>query len=326
MCSTYYYKKQPLNIKVFLLHRISPDVDPIWPPITPEHFERIVKHLKKDFEIVPLEETIVGNYKPSKSKKLCAITFDDGYKDFVEYGMPVIKKYQIPSSMYVITDCVDSNMPPWTYLFNHLLLHTRITSLIVDSIAIPERLRKNVWKSTTEKIACIKEFSSILKIISDEEREKVMNQIQMQVKDVEGPKGLMMSWNDIRAIKNEGIEIGSHSANHPVLSEDLHLDNIRCELKRSGEKIQKETGKFPLAISYPFGIYNNEVKKIAKDIGYKMGLTVLPKPYFSMDDQFEIPRIELYSESFYKSYFRINGQLQVIKNIFYPDRSLNRNR
>jgi peptidoglycan/xylan/chitin deacetylase (PgdA/CDA1 family) len=318
-----------LDIKVFLFHRISPDIDPIWPPISPVHFEQIVKHLKKNFEIVPLEETILGNYKPGKSKKLCAITFDDGYKDFVEYAMPILQRHQIPASMYVITDCVDSNLPPWTYVFNYLLLHTKRLSIEIDSKEIPEKLRKNVWRNIDEKIACIKKFSPVLKRISDEEKEHVMSQVQLQITDVESPKGLMMNWDDIRSIKNFGIEIGSHSANHPVLSElpdDLRLDHVRHELKRSGEEIQKETGKFPLAISYPFGIYNNEVKQIAKDVGYKMGLTVLPKPFFYKDDQFEIPRIELYSESFFKSYFRIHGQLQALRNIFYPDGSLNRNR
>lgn len=314
-----------MHIKVFLFHRISPLPDPIWPPITPLHFEKIVKYLKRNFEIVPLEETILGNYKPTKSKQLCAITFDDGYKDFVEYAMPIIKKNNILASMYVITDCVDANLPPWTFIFNHLLLNTKLSSLEINSTEIPGNLRTIKWSTPRNKIAYIKYISHILKKTPDEEREKIMHQITQQINDITPPYGLMMGWDDIRAIKKEGVEIGSHSANHPILSKDIHLDNIKHELKKSGEEIEKETGKFPLTISYPFGIYNNEAKKIAKEVGYKMGLTVFPKEYFFNEDPFEIPRIELYSEPFYKSVLRINGQLQAIKNLLYKGKSLNSN-
>ena len=314
-----------MNIKVFLFHRISPHIDPVWSPISPAHFDKILTYLQKHFEIVPLEQTILGNYKPNESKKICAITFDDGYKDFVEYALPIIKKHNVPASMYVITDCVDSGLPPWTFIFNHLLLNTKNSTLEIDSVEVPNNIRKIKWTTLREKVTYINYISHVLKRISDEERESIMQQIHAQIKDVVNPHGLMMTWDDIRNICKEGIEIGSHSANHPVLSKDLHLDNVKHELKRSGEEIEKEIGKFPLAISYPFGIYNNEAKKIAKQVGYKMGLTVFPKEFSTNEDQFEIPRIELYSEPFYKSRLRINGRLQALKNIFFQGKSLNSN-
>src|ERR1017187_5344676 len=98
-----------MSIKILLFHRISPHIDPVWPPITPTHFNKIITHLTKNYEVVPLEETILGNYKPHTSKKLCAITFDDGYKDFMDYAMPIVREQKVAASIYVITDCVDSN-------------------------------------------------------------------------------------------------------------------------------------------------------------------------------------------------------------------------
>ena len=239
--------------------------------------------------------------------------------------MPIIRKHKVPASVYVITDCV-GGLPPWSYLFNHLLLNTNISAIEVDCEEIPDFLKKSSWKNVIEKIILIKQFSPVLKRISDEAKESIMNQVMRQTKDVELQKDLMLNWDDIRLLKNEGIEIGSHSGNHPALSNTLHLDSVKHELIRSGEEIKVATGKFPLAISYPFGIYNNEVKKIAKEVGYKMGLTVLPKPHAINDDHFEIPRIELYSEPFYKSRLRINGQLQAVKNIFSLEKSMHPNR
>ncbi|MHB8259149.1 MAG: polysaccharide deacetylase family protein [Bacteroidia bacterium] len=304
-----------MSIKVFLFHRVNPCIDPVWQPIKPAHFDKIITYLAKNYEVAPLESTVLGNYKPHTTKQLCAITFDDGYKDFMDYAMPIITKHKVTTSMYIITDCVNANLPPWSYLFNYLLLKTSAHSLEIDCAEIPEHLKKIVWRNNHQKIKQIKQLSIMLKTLSDEGKENVLRQVQAQIKDVENPKRLMLSWDDIKTLKNEGIEIGSHSGKHPALSKTLCLDTVRYELKRSGEEIQKATGVFPLAISYPFGIYSSEVKQIAKEVGYRMGLTVLPERYSLKEDQFAIPRVELYSEPFYKSRLRINGQLQKIKHL-----------
>ena len=312
-----------MSIKIFLFHRINPFLDPVWPAISPSHFDKIIRYLKKRYEIVPLEETILGTYQSNQKKPLCSITFDDGYRDFMEFALPILKKHAIRASVYVITDCVNTGIAPWTYQFNHLVLNTRLHALKIDSAEIPEQFHLNHWRNEKERILFLNKISAVLKQISDVGKERVMKQVQQQVLDVTIPEGLMLNWNDIRYIKKEGIEIGSHSANHPVLSKDLHLQEIRHELLRSAQEIERETGKFPVAISYPFGIYNNDAKKIAEEIGYKMGLTVFPKAYESGHDQFEIPRIELYSEPFFKTRLRMNGSLYSLKHLFYPHKSLN---
>jgi peptidoglycan/xylan/chitin deacetylase (PgdA/CDA1 family) len=308
-----------VNLKIFLFHRVNPAGNAVWPPIHPSHFDRILQHLKKKYEIVPLEKTILKEYIPS-SKQLCAITFDDGYRDFIDYAMPILHKHQAPASMYIITDCAEKGLPPWTFLFSHLLMKTKMTSLNIRSEKIGSSFRHITWKSETEKMDLIGRFLPTLKKISDAEKEEIIRQIKAQITDVEEPRGLMMSWDDIRSARNAGIEIGSHSANHPALSNDLSQSNLYNELKRSGEKIQKETSQFPLAISYPFGIYNQEVKKVAREVGYKMGLTVYSGTFTENGDQFEIPRIELYSESFLRTRLRINGKLPWLKNMLFPSR------
>ncbi|MBK7956947.1 MAG: polysaccharide deacetylase family protein [Bacteroidetes bacterium] len=35
--------------------------------------------------------------------------FDDGYLDNLEYAAPILAKYKVPASFYVVTDCIDQN-------------------------------------------------------------------------------------------------------------------------------------------------------------------------------------------------------------------------
>lgn len=309
-----------MNIRTFLFHRVNPESDLIWPSIHPVFFVEIIKYLKTNYEIVPLENTIIGNYKPSGKKQTCSIVFDDGYKDFVEYAMPIIKTQNIPASMYVVIDCVNKNLPPWTYLLNHLFTNTTLTSLEIESAYIPNDLNKNIWRDSFEKIDFIKKLSPILKAIPNPERENIVSQIRLQIDDVQDPENLMMRWEDLRVVKGEGIEIGSHTVSHPMLSLNLFSSDIYHELKESAQVIEKEIGKYPLAISYPFGSCDYRVKKIAKEVGYKMGLSVSSEISPKELDLFEIPRMQLYNESLLKTKLRINGQLQRIKHIFAPNK------
>lgn len=312
-----------MTIKIFLFHRVSPVRDVLWNAMTPKLFEQIIIHLNKKYEIVPLEKMLLGEHEPSTKKELCAITFDDGYKDFVNYAFPILQKHKTNSSMYVVTDCVDNNIPPWTYIINYLFINTSHLSLDLESKALPPYLRKTNWKNINERIKYAKKLSPFLKQLINVERRLIYEQIINDFNDIELPGNMMMSWDDIREVYKNGCEIGSHSVSHPLLAKKTNTTEIKRELSESAKRIETEIGKFPVTLSYPFGSYNDDIKKMAHDLGYKIGLAVNTHSYNSNKySLFEVPRIELYDELFIKSKLRISGNLQRIKNILHFKRIL----
>jgi len=305
-----------MKIKIFLFHRVSPFRDFLWNALTPKLFDQIIVHLNKKYEVIPLEKTLLGEYKPICKKELCAITFDDGYKDFINYASPILQKYKTPSSMYVVTDCVDNNLPPWTYVINYLFINTTHLSLELESKDLPPYLKKTEWKSMKERIKYVKKLSPFLKQLVNVERIIIYKQIVNEFNDVDMPDNMMLNWDEIREVHRNGCEIGSHSVSHPLLAKKTNTAELKKELLESANRIKAEVGKFPVTLSYPFGSYNVNIEKMAKDVGYKIGLTVNTHPYNSNNyNLFEVPRIELYDESFIKSKFRISGNLQRIKNM-----------
>ena len=83
------------------------------------------------------------------------------------------------------------------------------------------------------------------------------------------------------------------------------------------KKIKEKTGITPKIISYPLGSYDERVKRISKETGYKAGLAVNKLMYDqTKHDLFEVPRIELYSESWLKTKLRVNGTESMFKQIF----------
>jgi len=310
--------KKPIkkNVTTFLFHRVNTLRDPLWNPMHPEHFEQILVYLKKNFEFVSLKEYLLEDLKPATNKPLCAIGFDDGYRDFLDYALPILKKYDCPSSMYVVTGCIDQDLPPWTYMLNHYFINTHKLSIQLDTKDFPGHLKVTTWRNKSERLLFARQLNPYMKSLSNRIRERIYSEIISELNDVQPPHNLMLNWDELRGLKAHRCEVGSHTVSHPVLSKKLSYDELLTELKQSALAIEKHTGEFPATISYPFGAYNDEVKKASFDAGYKIGVTVNPEPYdSSRHDMFEIPRIELFDEPFIKTKLRINKILPRILKI-----------
>ncbi|MGE0636801.1 MAG: polysaccharide deacetylase family protein [Bacteroidia bacterium] len=305
-----------MKANIFLFHRVSPQRDKLWDPLSPERFDEILKYLKSKFEIHQIE-TLLANTSLTRSKKpLASIVFDDGYKDYIEYALPILKKHNLSASMYLVTDCVESGIPPWTYVLDNAIVSTKKNKIEVDNSLFPEKLKYTAWKNETEKIAFAKKLKPFLKTVSNGTREKIYKQVIKSLDDVHSPEKLMMNWKEINEIKTAGTIIGSHTAKHPLLAKIETESEIENELKSSAEKIKEHIGEFPLTISYPIGNFDELVKNSAKKTGYKFGLAVEQKIYDSTKhDLFAVPRIELYNEPMLKTKLRINGTLEKIKNV-----------
>ena len=74
--------------------------------ITDATFDRQMHFLKsRRYNVVPLE-TLAAMIREKKKipPKTVSITFDDGYKDNYIYAFPILKKYNLPATLFIITD------------------------------------------------------------------------------------------------------------------------------------------------------------------------------------------------------------------------------
>lgn len=303
-------------IRNFLFHRVSDETDTLWPPMKPRRFEQIIKFLVKHYQVVPLENYLDDASFFKSSKKIATVLFDDGYKDNIEYAAPILQKYKCPASFYVVTDCIDRNIPTWTYLVDNSLQQTLKTSIGFDFSFVPENF-KTIFPGIKNAGGNVTKVKPWMKSLGNKERVQILNEILKQCSDVEIPGGKMMNWQDVKQLDTDGFIIGSHSHTHPMLGSLSDNDEIKAELDISFDKIKLHTGKGPLSISYPIGSFDERVKKIAKGCSYKYGLAV-KQIFYQVDDKelFEVPRVELYQEPWWKTRIRINGLYSTVKKVW----------
>lgn len=71
----------------------------------------------------------------------------------------------------------------------------------------------------------------------------------------------------IKEISDYGIEIGSHTHSHPDLTR-INDNELKNELSKSKETLEKITQKAVTSLSFPFGSWNRRVWRTAKTSGY----------------------------------------------------------
>lgn len=91
------------------------------------------------------------------------------------------------------------------------------------------------------------------------------------ITDYVDKNGYYLNSQQLKEMYDGGIDIEPHTVNHPKLNEksyDIQLN----ELKASKDFIEKLLSKKAEFTAYPYGKYNNNTLKAAKEAGYKMGI------------------------------------------------------
>lgn len=103
-----------------------------------------------------------------------------------------------------------------------------------------------------------------------------------------------LSEEAIKEMSDYGIDIESHTVNHVHL-DTLSYDEQLLELKKSKEILEKITGREVISLAYPFGDYNEDSIRAAKNAGYKLAFTTNLGLSDREDNIYELDRIYISS-------------------------------
>ncbi|MDB5194419.1 MAG: hypothetical protein JWN50_433 [Parcubacteria group bacterium] len=79
----------------------------------PEEFERQMRYIKeKKYKVVPLSRMCLMLERGEDSKGCIALTFDNGYFDFFKNAFPVLKRYNFPATVFLVTGTLGQGVHP----------------------------------------------------------------------------------------------------------------------------------------------------------------------------------------------------------------------
>lgn len=305
------YKQRNNLVTILCLHRVSDEESITFPPFKIKDFEKLLKYIDKHYQVVTIEmlSTVKG------SKPALIMSFDDGFLDFFENALPLLKKYGMPCNLNVVANCLDNNFQIWTQRQNNLVqeifLRKHICTFEIDNkkLLIDNFVPKNIIQKNLELFHFL--FSKD-EIFVDQFLMDYENKMPFQI-----PVTPMMNWENLNdALNNYEIELGSHSSSHITLSNIRNKEKLITEIKDSKFQIESRTGRKVELFAFPNGNYNDEVLEQCRLAGYKHVLTV--------DEQLlaeenipgvKMPRLLIPYDNYYENLLKVENFQNVIKKI-----------
>ncbi|MFP4573037.1 MAG: glycosyltransferase [Desulfobacterales bacterium] len=255
-------------------------------------FRRQLEWIAGNFTVLSMEELVEHfNRKGSWPEKVVTITVDDGYRDFYQHAYPELKRLSLPATFFVTVNFVDKKTMLWHDRLRYAIQHTVYKNLDLN---LAGRLQKFPITDSQEKLAAWKFLSDFCIASPDHEKWEVISLVEsaLQVTPPEtAPQEYApATWEELRQMSDNGIEIGSHTLNHPILSK-IPSERLADEISASRHILEEKLNKPVYTFSYPNGTpadISKQAVSAVKKAGYKgaavtAGLT--PK------DPFLIPRM-----------------------------------
>ncbi len=256
-------------------------------------FESHLRYLNKHYKIISLDELIEykrnGEPMPQRS---AVITVDDGYRDFYDIAFPILKKFNVPATLYVVTGFVDGKNWIWTDKARYILRNTsaELCEFVVGSKKITATL-----DDSKSRLTAAGSINSELKKMPDDEKDATLREIasrmNVAIPDLPPDQFEAFGWDEALEMRDANVEIGSHTANHPILTnvgEERLTDELLVSKSMLEDKLQRQSIHF----CYPNGNVSKRERDAAENAGYASAVTTELRLCENSDDPFLLPRID----------------------------------
>ncbi len=92
-----------------------------------------------------------------------------------------------------------------------------------------------------------------------------------------------MTWDEIRELDAQGMEIGCHTLTHLILTRLKSDEQLRHEIVAAKEMIEAQIGHPVTSLAYPFGQYDERVVQAVRDAGFTSARTTWPGVFHTRD-------------------------------------------
>jgi peptidoglycan/xylan/chitin deacetylase (PgdA/CDA1 family) len=102
----------------------------------------------------------------------------------------------------------------------------------------------------------------------------------------------LMTAAQMKEMHEYGVEFGGHTRTHVDMTKLTH-EKLRDEIAGCKQDVENILNSEVISFSYPFGAFNEQVKKVVKESGFRYGIATKTGPDKLFDDLFQIKRIEV---------------------------------
>jgi peptidoglycan/xylan/chitin deacetylase (PgdA/CDA1 family) len=262
------------RVLVLTYHRFSDEADAH--ATSAAAFDAHLRYLKARYTLVPLSR-VAAHYagREELPPRAACVTIDDGFRDAYDIAFPILRRHGVPATLFVITDFLDGRAWMWTDKLRHVALRTKADKLTAE---VGGRALEAKLGGRHSRLAAAGRVNSELKKLSAAGRDEVISRVAaahgVPLGDAPPAEFGPVTWGQAREMDAGGLEIGSHTVTHPILTK-ADDGQLRRELRDSRARLEAELGRGVDLFCYPNGAFDERVRRETESAGYLCAVTTL---------------------------------------------------
>lgn len=280
--------------------------------VSVDEFDAHMATLSRDFSPISGDELIAWYHGGALPDYPVLVTFDDGYRNNLTHAAGVLRKHRVPCVFHVTTSYIGTERTLWT---DEMV--SRILEWPEGSLPLPQGGVAALPAGAARR-ALAAECRETCKRIPWEEARRYHEQLWGGAAPLNDDAELyrFLNWDEVRQLREQGFEIGSHTVDHPILSQ-LSPEELRRQLTESKSQIERETGAPCRFLAYPNGStrdFSPAVEQAAREAGYQIALTIVEDFNAAPEDAMAVKRLCIMGHLPVSSFlYRVNGTQRVAR-------------
>lgn len=269
----------PRTLSVLTYHSIAdaakPGFDDGVVDATPAQFEAQLAFVARHFSVVGIDDlarAVTGGATLPRNPLL--ITFDDGYLTCYTTALPLLRRFGLKATFFIATDYVQNRRLYWWDRINYLLHHSTRGRI---GLRYPGDLELDLAGGS----AC-RQLIDLVKTTRGLDVERFLDELTeatgvrwTRELERELAAEMIMTWDQVRALRAAGMDVQSHTRRHRVL-QTLSATELRDELSGSRDDLEAQLDEPITAVAYPVGreiAHIPEIRDAVRDAGYAIGFS-----------------------------------------------------
>jgi peptidoglycan/xylan/chitin deacetylase (PgdA/CDA1 family) len=299
------------NPRVIMYHRFGPRAS----AISAEDLEVHLRYIREGFNPMRLDTLlgmlVAGETPPPRS---VILTVDDGYKDFLEVAYPVLRRYEVPATVFVVSKFMRGGFWLWFDRLRYAFDNAAPQDFKVIGPDGPVRFRLDSLESRSATWSSV--MTRCLRLAPEERNAYVAAcEAAAGVEVPEAPFGEFapLSREDIEQMDPRIVEIGSHTRTHPILSRCSDAD-VTAEIAGSKAEIEAAIGRRVSTFCYPNGLsgdFDPRAERAVDEAGYLGAVTAYGGLVCPRANRLALPRM-----SAYRGFNSMRNELNGVQHLF----------
>jgi len=255
-------------------------------------FAEQLEYVTKRYNLVPLSRLAesIGR-RAGAPARLAAITIDDGYRDAYEIAYPLLRRFGAPATLFVPSDFIDRRAWIWTDKAR-FLTRRAVSQRLAIKIGGQE-LRLDLGPPSSRRDAAERVNATLKRLpeeIKEEAIERLARALGVALPRTPPDEFSPVAWAEAREMQANGIEIGSHTLTHPILTQ-VGEERLRSELRESRSRLEEVLKRRVEQFCYPNGDHDERVRREVARAGYRVAVTCVGGLNKRGDDPLTLRRI-----------------------------------